>query len=252
MSPRHRARATSGKHGLARVLSKLGVCSRARAAELIRAGHVTVNGTVQLDPERRTDPLVDRIELDGAAIEQRQKIYLAMNKPRGFVVSTSDEHGRETIYELLRAASLPWTAPVGRLDKASEGLLLLSNDPEWAAAITDPSGHLPKTYHVQVEGLPNDSVLATMRTGVQDRGELLTVSAARILREGAKNAWLEIVLEEGRNRHLRRLLAALDYPVRRLVRVAIGPVALGSLAKGEWRHLSEEEIEALTAPASSQ
>lgn len=235
------------KHGLARVLSKLGVCSRTRAADMIRAGRVRVNGRVERDPERPTLAHTERIEVDGAAIEGSPRVYLALNKPRGLIVSASDEHGRDTIYELFRGAELPWIAPVGRLDKASEGLLLLSNDPEWAAGITDPEHHVAKTYHVQVQGLPTDAALAAMKTGIDDRGERLAASAARILRAGEKNAWLEIVLDEGRNRHIRRLLDALDYPVLRLVRIAIGPVALGTLSKGAWRHLAPDEVEALTA-----
>ena len=234
------------KHGLARALSKLGVCSRTRAAEMIRNGRVSVDGRVQLDPERPTLAIHERIEVDGVEIERKRRIYLALNKPRGLIVSASDERGRDTIYELFRGAELPWIAPVGRLDKASEGLLLLSNDPEWAAGITDPSGHVANTYHAHVQGVPDDAVLNAIKTGVEDRGERLAATAARVLRAGEKNAWLEIVLEEGRNRHIRRLLAALDYPVLRLVRIAIGPIALGTLAKGEWRHLARDELEALS------
>jgi 23S rRNA pseudouridine2605 synthase len=152
------------KHGLARVLSKLGVCSRTRAADMIRAGRVRVNGRVERDPERPTLAHTERIEVDGAAIEGSPRVYLALNKPRGLIVSASDEHGRDTIYELFRGAELPWIAPVGRLDKASEGLLLLSNDPEWAAGITDPEHHVAKTYHVQVQGLPTDATLEAMKT----------------------------------------------------------------------------------------
>ncbi len=232
------------KHGLARVLSKLGVCSRTRAAEMIRAGRVRVDGSVERDPERPTLAHAVRIEVDGAPIEGSRRVYLALNKPRGLIVSASDERGRHTIYELFTDAELPWIAPVGRLDKASEGLLLLSNDPEWAAGITDPASHIAKTYHAQVQGLPTDAVLEAMKAGIDDRGEHLAAASAKVLRAGEKNAWLEIVLDEGRNRHIRRLLTALDHPVLRLVRIAIGPIQLGTLAKGEWRHLSEDEIAA--------
>jgi 23S rRNA pseudouridine2605 synthase len=123
--------------------------------------------------------------------------------------------------------------------------LLLSNDTRWAAGITDPATHLEKTYHVQVAGLPDAAVLEAMRAGVEDAGELLQARRAALLRAGARNAWLEVVLDEGRNRHIRRLLAALGFDVLRLVRVAIGPLALGELAKGQWRRLSAEEVEAL-------
>ncbi|HET6906420.1 MAG TPA: pseudouridine synthase, partial [Rhodanobacteraceae bacterium] len=157
----------------------------------------------------------------------------------------ADEHGRATIYELLKGADLPWLAPVGRLDKASEGLLLMGNDPEWAARITDPSSHLPKTYHVQVRGVPDAQALQQLRAGVAEGDEKLSARAVSLLRAGEKNAWLEIVLDQGRNRQIRRMLAALDYEVLRLIRVAIGPLALGDLAKGSWRRLSAAEIAAL-------
>jgi 23S rRNA pseudouridine2605 synthase len=134
---------------------------------------------------------------------------------------------------------------VGRLDKASEGLLLLSNDTTWAAGITAPTTHLDKTYHVQVAGQPDGSALAAMQVGISDGGELLKARQAKLLRAGEKNAWLEVVLDEGRNRHIRRLLAALGFDVLRLIRVAIGPLPLGQLAKGQWRRLSIEEVQSL-------
>ena len=238
------------RHGLARVLSKLGICSRSRAEEWVRAGRVSVDARVVRDPEHRTVPKAN-IAIDGIPLSARERVYIALNKPRGVVVSAADEQGRDTAYDLLKDSGLPWLAPVGRLDKASEGLLLLSNDPEWAARITDPSFHLPKTYHVQVRGVPEASALARLRHGIMDRDELLMARTVELLRAGDKNAWLEIVLDQGRNRQIRRMLAALDYEVLRLIRVAIGPLALGDLAKGQWRRLSAAEIAAL-APESKK
>jgi len=185
------------------------------------------------------------IAVDGHAVKSIDHAYVAFNKPRGLVVSTADEKGRDTIYTALAGAGLPWLGPVGRLDKASEGLLLLSNDTTWAAGITDPVSHLDKTYHVQVAGLPDTAAFSAMLVGVHDAGEHLKVRRATLLRAGEKNAWIEVVLDEGRNRHIRRLLAALGHDVLRLIRVAVGPLALGELAKGQWRQLSEEEINAL-------
>jgi len=149
------------------------------------------------------------------------------------------------VYALLREPGLPWLAPAGRLDKASEGLLLLSNDSAWAARLTDPQSHLDKTYHVQIDALPDHALLQRLRTGIEDGGEHLAVKTARELRRGTTNAWLEIVLDEGRNRQIRRLLAAVDVAVLRLVRVAIGALALGDLASGKWRALSPGEVAAL-------
>ncbi len=177
-------------------------------------------------------------------------MYVAFNKPRGLVVSAADEHGRATVYTALAAAGLPWLGPVGRLDKASEGLLLLSNDTTWAAGITEPATHVEKTYHVQVSGQPDTAALAAMMAGVDDAGESLKARKATLLRAGGKNAWLEVVLDEGRNRHIRRLLAALGFDVLRLIRVAIGPLPLGELPKGQWRRLSEDEVRSLAAPLS--
>lgn len=236
------------RYGLARVLSKLGICSRTQAVAMIRAGRVSVNECVQLDPERPSDAQRERIAIDGVEVKPPQRVYIALNKPRGIVVSAADERGRDTVYELLANSHLPWLAPVGRLDKASEGLLLLSNDSMWAAGVTEPTLQVRKTYHVQVAGTPDERALAAMRAGIDDEGEHLAVVSVCVLRVGEKNAWLEIVLDEGRNRHLRRLLAALRFEVLRLVRVAIGPIVLGDLAKGQWRVLSEQEIRSVSAP----
>jgi 23S rRNA pseudouridine2605 synthase len=168
-----------------------------------------------------------------------------MNKPRGVVTTASDEKGRETVYSFL-PQNLPWLAPVGRLDKASEGLLLLTNDSEWAARITAPETHLDKTYHVQINAIADETLLQQLRNGIRaSDDDFLRVKNVRMLRGGERNSWLEIVLDEGKNRHIRRMLDALKIEALRLVRVAIGPVALGDLPKGATRALSREEKQAL-------
>jgi 23S rRNA pseudouridine2605 synthase len=230
--------------GLARALSKLGYCSRSQAAELIRAGRVQLNGRSRRDPQTPVRIDRDRISVEDRALEPRQKIYLMMNKPRGLVTTACDEKARETVYSLLQkpGEALPWVAPVGRLDKASAGLLLLTNDSEWGARVAAPETHLEKTYHVQIDTLADDNLLASLLRGVHsDGGEMLRAGGARVLRSGAKNCWLELVLEEGRNRQIRRMLAVLGVEVLRLVRVAIGPLQLGDLAKGEYRPLTVDE-----------
>lgn len=204
-----------------------------------------VAGRIVRDPYAPTSADSDQLSVDGKKVKSAQRVYLLFNKPRGLVVSKIDEKGRDTVYTALASAGLPWLGPVGRLDRASEGLLLLSNDTSWAAGITDPSTHLSKTYHVQVAGLPDADALSAMLAGISDEGDLLKARKATVLREGEKNAWLEVVLDEGRNRHIRRLLAALGYDVLRLIRVAIGTLPLGELAKGHWRHLSADEVRAL-------
>jgi 23S rRNA pseudouridine2605 synthase len=168
-----------------------------------------------------------------------------LNKPSDLVTTVKDERGRATVYSCFAGAHLPWLAPIGRLDKASEGLLLFSNDPAWAAGITEPSTGPSKTYHVQIDRLPDAALLAALERGALSNGERLKARSARCLRSGAKNAWLEIVLDEGRNRQIRRLLEALDVSVLRLIRVAIGSLPLGELAKGRWRMLTQKEMDSL-------
>ena len=233
------------RHGLARVLSKRGICSRSEAERWIREGRVRLDGRVVRDPQYPTNARDAAIEVEGQdrAVAPR---YLLLNKPRGLVTTARDEQGRDTVYRCFDGAGLPWVAPVGRLDKASEGLLLFTNDPQWAARITDPDSGPDKTYHVQVDSIPDEATLAAMQAGVDVDGELLRAKVATLLRSGAKNAWLEIVLDEGRNRQIRRMLAAFDISVLRLVRVAIGTLQLGELPKGQWRELSAEEIAALS------
>jgi len=164
--------AKSGRVGLARALSKLGYCSRATGFQLARAGRVRVNGAVRRDPESPVHLGKDRIEVEGRAVEAAAFVYLMMNKPRGVVTTASDEKGRETVYAYL-PDDLPWVAPVGRLDKASEGLLLLTNDSEWAGRVTAPETHLEKTYHVQVRAVAGTEVVKAMMRGVNTQDGLL-------------------------------------------------------------------------------
>ena len=232
------------RHGLARAMSKRGLCSRSQAEAAIRAGRVTLDGRVVRDPQTPTSAEAS-IAIDDEAVVSVERRYLMLNKPRGTVTTANDERGRDTVYALFADAGLPWIAPVGRLDKASEGLLLFSNDSEWAARISAPESQIEKTYHVQVDRLPDADLLARIQAGVRDDGEWLAARSVMELRRGEKNAWLEIVLDEGRNRQIRRLLAAFDISVLRLIRVAIGPLQLGNLAKGQWRDLGDDEIRAL-------
>lgn len=230
--------------GLARALSKLGCCSRSQAAELIRAGRVRLNGVVRRNPQTLVVLSRDRIELNEHEVHATAKAYWMLNKPRGAVTSASDEQGRETVYKYLPRDS-SWLAPVGRLDKASEGLLLFTNDSEWAARVTSPESHVDKAYHVQIAGTAGADLLERLRGGVRSAGgEVLRLKKVEILRQGAKTSWLIIVLDEGRNRHIRRLFEALAVEVLRLVRVAIGNLHLGELSKGECRQLTNAEVSA--------
>jgi 23S rRNA pseudouridine2605 synthase len=237
--------------GLARALSKLGFCSRSRAWALIQAGQVRVNGSIERDAEKRVDLRLDRIDVNGQSVGAATKVHLMLNKPGGLVTTASDEQGRDTVFRCLEGSALPFLSPVGRLDQASEGLLLFTNDTAWAARITDPASHLDKTYHVQVDCVADEELIQRMTAGVACDAGRLGAKSVRLLRHGEKNSWLEVVLNEGRNRHIRRLLAALGINVLRLVRVSIGPLRLGPLAKGAWRHLTPAELRALADPTRS-
>ena len=237
--------AAGPRHGVARAISKLGAGSRSQAGRWVQGGRVSINGRVVRDAEHPVRLGIDRIEIDGRPLAAATRVVLMLNKPRGVVTTTQDERGRDTVYRCLEGAQLPWLAPVGRLDKASEGLLLFSNDPVWAARITDPASAPAKTYHVQIDVVPDARLRAGLEHGVTLAGERLNARSVRCLRSGERNAWLEVVLAEGRNRQIRRLLEAFNVSVLRLVRVAIGPLPLGELPKGHWRLLTEPEIESL-------
>jgi 23S rRNA pseudouridine2605 synthase len=245
----------------------MGYCSRSQAAALIRGGRVTLKGRIVRDPESPVRMSLDRTEVDGSPLGKAPALYLVMNKPRGVVTTASDEKRRETVYDLLEP-EMAWVGPVGRLDKASDGLLLLTNDSEWAARITEPSIHLDKKYHVQVDCVAGADLLARIIRGGRSKrdpvaggsnadnssadnpsadnpGEHLHAKMARLLRHGDKNSWLEITLEEGKNRQIRRLLEALGVQVLRLMRVSIGPLELGDLKKGATRRLTALEKTAI-------
>ena len=231
-----------------RALSKLGFCSRTQAERLVNDGKVRVNGKLVRDVALRVRPEDDVIEVDGARVTRVEHVYLILNKPRGLVTTVDDPQGRATIYECLRGAPLPFVAPVGRLDKASEGLLLLTNDSRWSARLLDPASHVDKVYHVQVRGDALDSIVARVGAGVIERttGERLDVKVISLLRTGSRSgAWFEVTLDEGKNRQLRRIFAEVGVEVLRLVRVKIGPLVLGDLAKGAWRPLTLDEARSL-------
>jgi 23S rRNA pseudouridine2605 synthase len=256
--PRFKSRAKSSsagaaprRVGVARALSKLGLTSRTIAAQWVSAGRVSVNGKTVHDPETPVVFERDVLRVDGAPVSAMEKRYVMLNKPRGLVTTVRDEQARATVYSCFSDSRDQWLAPVGRLDKASEGLLFFTNDTVWAARLLDPASHLAKVYHVQIDRQLSAAQLGQLRDGIRvDDGTLLCVNDVGILRAGEKHCWLEIVLDEGKNRHIRRLLEALDIKVLRLVRVAIGPVQLGGLAKGRSRALSAAELQAIAADLS--
>lgn len=232
--------------GVARILNKRGYCSRSRAELLVRSGSVCLNGIRVLDPE--TPAKMDsRITVDGVPVKQKAPVYLLMHKPRGVVTTALDEKGRQTVMDLLKGKNYPHLFPVGRLDKASEGLLILTNDTAFANKILSPESHLEKEYHVQVSRLPSESEFHQMQKGVWvpprvfgEKMEWMKMAKVDVLRKGDKSGWISVVLQEGKNREIRRILQIFSIDVLRLIRVRIGTWTLGSLKPGEVENLERE------------
>lgn len=237
-------------HGVARVISKRGFCSRSVAENLVREGRVSLRGKIVRDPETPTFES-DEILVDGTPVEAAQKFYFAMNKPRGIVTTASDEKGRKTVMDLFReqyaklfpGKPVPHISPVGRLDAASEGLLLFTNDTQWADDVLSSADHL-KIYRVQVAGKPTTADLKQMEKGFNvpprvfgESEEFMHAERATLHSEGEKNCWLEITLSEGKNREIRRMLAYLGYEVMRLVRIQFDKYTLGDLKPGEIQEI---------------
>ena len=251
-----------GAHGVARVISKRGYCSRSQAEKLVREGHVILRGKPVRDPESPAYEN-DEILVDGTPVTTSEFVYFAMNKPRGIVTTASDEKGRKTVMDLFReeyakmfpGKPMPHIAPVGRLDAASEGLLLFTNDTQWADTLLNQTrchsgaagdrihkqSHL-KIYRVQVKGHPTADDLTKMESGFSvpprvfgESEEFMHAERALLHNEGEKNCWLEITLSEGKNREIRRMLAHLGYEVMRLVRIQFDKYTLGDLKPGEIR-----------------
>lgn len=230
---------------LDRALSKLGFASRAEARALIAAGRVAVNGRTVRDPGRWVDLGADRLSVEGAGVARARPLYLALHKPQGFVTTRRDEKGRKTVYDLLGDVGA-WVFPVGRLDRDTSGLLLLTNDTAFGDRITDPASKLPKSYAVKVRGRLADEDLARLRAGVVlDDGHRTLPAEVLRLKSSEKGEWIELSIVEGRNRQVRRMLQAVGHPVLRLVRTRIGALALGDLGSGRWRELSAEEVRRL-------
>jgi len=208
-----------------------------------------VNGTPALSPEQWVEIGRDRIEVAGLPAARRgPHVYLVLHKPAGYVTTRSDELGRKTVYDLLTVSTAGWLFPVGRLDRDSEGLLLMTDDGEWADLLTDPEFHVEKTYRVRLDGKPGPGDLQRFRSGIELDG-ILTLPAGA---EAEGGGWHRVVLTEGRNRQIRRMFHALGYKVKRLVRTAIGPLELGDLAPGEARILEPDAVEALRRLARSR
>jgi 23S rRNA pseudouridine2605 synthase len=230
---------------LDRVLSRLGWASRTVARAAIRAGRLKVNGRVVRDPECWVRPERDVLQLDGQRLKAARKVYLLFYKPKGVITSHGDPAARKTVYDFLSSLGEEgkWVAPVGRLDKDTSGLLLLTNDTEFADFVTSPESRVPKTYLVKASGLVSDDVVARLSAGVEmKRGDFAKPSSVRRVEDRGKYTWLEVVLTEGKNREVRRMIEAVGFKVLKLVRTRIGPLALEGLEVGKWRALTPGEL----------
>jgi 23S rRNA pseudouridine2605 synthase len=229
---------------LERVLSKLGLGSRTDARSWIGAGRVRVNGKVVQTPDHWVDMERDRVTLDGHPVRGARKVYLLLYKPKGYVTTYSDPQGRPTVYDLMRDAGA-WVIPVGRLDLDTTGLLIMTNDTEFAERLTNPEYKVPKTYQAKCAGPLTDEQIARLRAGVDLSDGPTRPAQAERLRDSGKYTHIEIVIAEGRNRQVRRMVEAIGSKVIKLVRVAIGPVRIGNLEIGKWRHLTAAEVHLL-------
>jgi len=260
---------------LDRVLSRFGIASRTAAQEAIRAGRMKVNGRVVRDPGVWVTPERDTFQFDGRPLKPARKRYLLFYKPKGVITSHGDPDGRETIYQYLgdvepalrpatagpasrdrryspagRKPAAPgsneWLAPVGRLDKDTSGLLLLTNDTEFADFITNPESEVPKIYLVKTSALLSDKVIAQLNAGVEmKRGDFAQPLSVRRREDRGKYTWLDVVLTEGKNREVRRMIEAVGFKVLKLVRTRIGPLTLEGLEVGKWRELTSGEAASL-------
>lgn len=239
-----------GGKSLDRLLSRAGLCSRPQAQAAIAAGRVTVNGRVVRDPEAWVDIAHDKVVFDGALLEPRPKEVWALHKPVGYVTTTDDEHGRDTVYALL-PEGMTWLAPVGRLDLESSGLLLFTNDTHLASDLIDPRCKLPKVYEVRCKGPLPDPVLTRLRDGVPLQDGLTLPAGVERLDDDDRSTRLRITLVEGRNRQIRRMLLAVGSRVQTLHRVRIGPLELGEHPEGLCRRLGEAEVQTLRAAVAA-
>jgi pseudouridine synthase len=229
---------------LERVLSKAGVGSRTEARAWIAAGRVKVNGTVTRDPDQWIDLERDRVWFDNRPLEARERLYVLLYKPTGYLTTYKDPEGRPTVYDLIADVGT-FLSPVGRLDLDTSGLLLMTNDNQFAERVTNPNSHVPKTYLVEASALVTDEQLQRLRDGIELSDGPTRPATVTRLRDSARDTHFEITLTEGRNRQVRRMVEALGARVLALVRVRIGSIAIGALPIGKWRLLTREEVEAL-------
>jgi 23S rRNA pseudouridine2605 synthase len=236
---------------LERVLSKAGIGSRTEARRWIHAGRVQVNGTVTQNPDLWIDMERDAVRFDGKPLAARERVYVLLYKPTGYLTTYKDPDGRPTVYDLV-ADVRTFLSPVGRLDLDTSGLLVMTNDNQFAERVTNPESHVPKTYLVKASTLLRDAQLQQLRDGVELSDGPTRPAMVTWVRDSEKYTHFEITLTEGRNRQVRRMVEALGATVLELVRVKIGPIAIGTLRIGAWRMLTPAEVRRIGAPTSGR
>lgn len=229
---------------LQKFLAEAGVASRRACEQLIEDGRVFVNGQTVTELGTKVDSSTDRVAVDSKDVAAERKVYILLNKPRGVLCTSRDTHGRKRVLDLF-PPSLPRLYTVGRLDCDSEGLLLLTNDGNFSLRLTHPRYKRPKKYRVKVVGAWRAEATARLLKGVVSEGECLRAEQVAPIQTGGETAELELIIREGKNRQIRRMMAAIGHPVQRLVRVAMGELTLGDLKSGQWRYLTHEEIHQL-------
>ncbi|WP_026326851.1 pseudouridine synthase [Paenibacillus ginsengihumi] len=235
---------------LQKVLAEAGVASRRKSEEMIRAGRVEVNGQIVRDMGVKVDPKQDAIKVDGRPIRQEKKVYVLFNKPKGVITSASDPEGRKTVASFFTNIR-ERIYPVGRLDYDTEGLLLLTNDGEFAHLLTHPKHHVPRTYLATVKGVPHGTKLDKLRSGIELEDGMTSPAEAEYydIDLDKNEAVIQVTIYEGRNRQVRRMFEAIGHPVQKLKRIKFGPILLAGLPRGKYRHLTAEEIKELRAAA---
>jgi len=236
---------------LERVFSKAGAGSRTDARKWIGAGRVRVNGTIVRNPDHWIDLERDRVTLDGKPLRSAAKTYVLLYKPKGYLTTYRDPQGRPTVYDLVPEVGA-WISPVGRLDLDTSGLLILTNDTDFTERLTNPDHQVPKTYQIKASTRISDEQIERLRQGVELADGVTRPAMVTRLRDSEKYTHLEMTITEGRNRQVRRMLEAVESKVLKLVRIAIGPVRIGDLPIGKWRHLTPEEVQALRGRAVSK
>ncbi|AHD05142.1 pseudouridine synthase [Paenibacillus larvae] len=236
---------------LQKVLAAAGVASRRKCEEIILAGRVEVNDKVVSTLGVKVNPHQDVIKVDGRAIQNQEKIYILFNKPKGVITSVSDPEGRRVVGDFLKGIK-ERVYPVGRLDYDTEGLLILTNDGEFANMVTHPRHHVSKTYHATVKGVPHGSVLEKLREGVKLEDGMTAPAEVEYhdIDPDKKQSVISITIYEGKNRQVRRMFEAVGYPVTRLKRVKFGSIPLVGLPRGKFRRMRKEEVQALLNEAS--